>query len=144
MTQSMTIGNLAKKTGIGVETIRFYEREGLLPRPVRLAGSGYRQYPPENVQRIVFIRQAKDLGFSLKEIKELLSLRATTKAKCGSVKSKAERKIANVEKKIADLTSIKSALETLIAKCDAEKPTSECPILEALVENGGVLESTRK
>jgi MerR family mercuric resistance operon transcriptional regulator len=144
MTQTMTIGKLAKEAGIGVETIRFYEREGLLPRPARNGGSGYRQYPPENIQRINFIRQAKDLGFSLKEIGELLSLRATTKAKCGSVKKKAEMKIADVEKKIVDLTSIKSALEALIAKCDAEKPTSECPILDAIDKNGGSLESNRK
>jgi len=144
MTQPMTIGKLAKEAGIGVETIRFYEREGLLPRPARIGGSGYRQYAPENIQRLGFIRQAKDLGFSLKEIRELLSLRATSKAKCGSVKSKAERKMIDVEKKICDLKAIKSALETLILQCNEEKPTSECPILEALDKNGGALESTRK
>lgn len=136
MTQTMTIGKLAKEAGIGVETIRFYEREGLLPRPARVAGSGYRQYAPENIQRLGFIRQAKELGFSLKEIRELLSLRATSKAKCGSVKLKAQRKIADVEKKITDLHAIRGALETLILRCKEEKPTSECPILEALGKNG--------
>ncbi|MFW7382237.1 MAG: MerR family transcriptional regulator [Oligoflexus sp.] len=138
MTKAMTIGKLAKKVGVGVETIRFYEREGLLPRPTLVGGSGYRQYAPENIQRLSFIRQAKDLGFSLKEIKELLSLRVTTKANCGAVKLKAERKIEDIEKKISDLNAIKSALESLVLQCDEKKTTSNCPILEAIEKNGSL------
>jgi MerR family transcriptional regulator, copper efflux regulator len=127
----MTIGKLAKAAGIGIETIRFYEREGLIEQPDRVVGSGYRQYPPDVVQRITFIKRAKELGFSLREIKEFLFLRARTKSKCASVRKKAEQKIADVDEKIADLTEIKRALEQLISTCHAEAPTSECPILEA-------------
>ncbi len=129
---AMTIGKLAKHTGVGVETIRFYEREGLIQRPERAVGSGYRKYEHDAVLRLNFIHRAKDLGFSLKEIRELLSLRASSKSKCASVKAKAEAKIINVERKIEDLLAIKTALKKLAATCHAEAPTSECPILDAL------------
>ncbi len=132
--QPMTIGKLAKATGIGIETIRFYEREGLIQKPSHQVGNGYRKYEPSDIERLAFIRRAKDLGFSLKEIRELLNLRAKTKAKCASVKSKALEKIGEVERKIADLTAIKVALEKLASTCNAEAPTSECPILDALAQ----------
>lgn len=134
----MTIGKLAKAAGIGIETVRFYEREGLIEQPERVVGSGYRQYPSEVVQRITFIKRAKELGFSLKEIKELLLLRARTKSKCVSVKRKAEEKIADVDQKISDLTEIKRALLQLVSTCNAEAPTTECPILEAFEEKEAV------
>jgi MerR family mercuric resistance operon transcriptional regulator len=130
--QPLTIGRLAKAAGVGVETIRFYEREGLIKKPAHQAGEGYRKYAPETVQRLGFIRRAKDLGFSLKEIRELLNLRASSKGKCASVKTKAQNKIADVERKIADLVAIKTALEALVSTCASEAPTSLCPILDAL------------
>lgn len=132
MDQALTIGRLAKVAGVGVETIRFYEREGLIRKPAHQVGEGYRKYEPATVQRLGFIRRAKDLGFSLKEIRELLNLRATSKSKCASVKAKAKEKIIDIDHKIADLIAIKSALEALVSTCNSEAPTSACPILDAL------------
>jgi MerR family mercuric resistance operon transcriptional regulator len=130
--QPLTIGRLSKVSGVGIETIRFYEREGLIKQPARSVGSGYRKYDALTVERLKFIRRAKDLGFSLKEIGELLNLRVSSKSKCSSVRAKAEKKIAEVDRKIFDLASIKAALEKLVSTCQAEAPTSECPILDAL------------
>jgi len=135
--ESMTIGRLAKATGVGVETIRFYEREGLIQKPSRQVGSGYRKYDHVSARRLEFIRRSKDLGFSLKEIRELLNLRARSKGKCGSVKVKAKEKISDVEHKIADLMAIKATLEKLVSTCNDESPTSECPILDALDRKEG-------
>lgn len=130
--ETMTIGKMAKSTGISVEAIRFYEREGLIKQPPKLRGAGHRQYDNDIVKRVVFIRRAKDLGFSLKEIKELLSLRVQSKAKCSSVKSKAEGKLLEVNRKVTELLAIKSALQDLISSCDSQSPTADCPILNAL------------
>lgn len=132
--QPMTIGKLAKAAGVGVETIRFYEREGLILKPSLSAGSGYRKYDCAVIDRLAFIRRAKDLGFTLDEIRELLNLRAKSKSKCATIKTKAEAKIADVNRKIDDLMAIKSALEKLVSTCNAESPTSECPILDALAQ----------
>jgi len=126
----MKIGIVAKKTGIGIETIRFYEREGLIAVPNR-GPSGYREYSDDIEIRLSFIRRAKDLGFSLKEIKDLLSLKAKPKSKCESVKKKATKKIEEIEVKISQLNSIKTALFGLVKSCNSESPTSECPILDA-------------
>jgi MerR family mercuric resistance operon transcriptional regulator len=135
--ESMTIGRLAKATGVGIETIRFYEREGLIQKPSRQVGSGYRKYDLVAARRLEFIRRSKDLGFSLKEIRELLNLRARSKGKCGAVKAKAKEKISDVEHKIVDLMAIKVTLEKLVSTCNDESPTSECPILDALDRKEG-------
>ena len=127
----MTIGQLAERSGVGVETVRFYERRGLLPRPPR-PGEGFRQYSAEAVARIVFIRRAKQLGFSLREIKELLQLRVRSTSNCGSVKRRAESKLTDIEAKIADLRRMKRSLGKLVAACDQREATDECPVLEAL------------
>lgn len=129
---SVTIGQLAKAAEVGVETVRFYEREGLLAPPPRKR-SGYRQYPPEAIARVRFIRRAKDLGFTLKEILELLELRIDPDRSCADVRALAKAKIADVDVKLADLVRIKSALETLARACRGKGPTSECPILDAIV-----------
>ncbi len=129
--ESMTIGQVAKAAGVGVETIRYYERKGLLPEPPRRP-SGYRQYPSTAVRRLTFIRRAKDLGFSLREIRELLDLRVQPEEACGAVRESAEAKIAEVEARIADLLSLKRALRGLVEACQAERATDECPILRAL------------
>lgn len=128
---NMTIGQMARAAGAGVETIRFYEREGLLEHPARSA-SGYRKYPPEAVARLRLIRQAKELGFSLNEIKELLALRVAPGRSCSDVRARTERKIADIDQRITALKRMKAALTRLAAACSGRGPTSECPILEAL------------
>ncbi len=129
--ESMTIGIVASRAGVGVETIRFYEREGLIEEPPR-RDSGYRRYPADTVDRVRFIRRAKELGFSLKEIKELMAPRLAPGATCGQVKRRAEAKIADIEEKIRDLERMKRALEKLTAACGGKGPVSGCAILDAL------------
>lgn len=126
-----TTGKLAVKAGVNVETIRYYERRGLLPEPLRI-GSGYRQYSEKDIRRILFIKHAKELGFSLKEILELLALRVDPNCTCGDVKRRAMARLSDVEKKIKSLQRIKKALKVLIASCSGVGPTGDCPILEAL------------
>ncbi|MBN4081120.1 MerR family transcriptional regulator [Caldithrix abyssi] len=126
-----TTGKLAQKVGVNIETIRYYERKGLLPVPPKRE-SGYRQYSTEDVTRIKFIKHAQELGFSLKEISELLSLRVDPTCSCGDVKSRAEAKILDVEEKMQILLKIKQALQKLIISCSGRGPTSECPILDAI------------
>src|SRR5713226_9108299 len=113
---SLTIGALAKRAGVGVETVRFYERRGLVRRPAR-PGTGYRSYPEEIVGRIRFIRNAQALGFTLQEVKELLALRVTAGTSCAAVRSRAVVKIADVKRRLGDLELIKAALEKLILLC---------------------------
>ncbi len=127
----MTIGNVSKQSGIGVETVRFYEKSGLIDQPPRTE-SGYRQYPPNTVVRIQFIRRAKELGFTLKEIKELLHLRLDPMTTCEDVRLMAEEKLGNVREKVQSLRGIEKALGELIGACAVGGPDGECPILEAL------------
>ncbi len=130
-----TIGQVARQSGVGVETVRFYEREGLIPQPSR-PESGFRRYTQDAVSRIRFIQRSKALGFSLKEIKELLSLRVDSATSCGEVKKRAEEKIADIERKIHTLREMKDALAKLTAACRGKGPTGACPILEALGKPG--------
>ncbi len=127
----LTIGQVAKRAGVGVETIRFYEREGLMEEPDRRP-SGYRQYPDVAVDRLQFIRRAKELGFSLREIRELLALRLDQSSRCSEVKRLAEAKISDVEAKIRSLKRIRTVLRNLTEACDEQRPTGECPVLDAL------------
>lgn len=127
----LTIGQLARRAGIGVETIRFYERQGLLAAAARQA-SGYRQYGDDTVVRLRFIRRAKELGFSLKEIKELLGLRLDPSTTCAEVRGRAQAKLDDIEAKIEALLRMKKALTKLTRACSGRGPTSACPILEAL------------
>lgn len=129
----LTIGALADAVGVGRETVRFYERKGLLPDPPRTA-SGYRNYPPESVERLRFIRRAQGLGFTLEEISELLSLRVDEVAACGTVEARAREKLTNVAQKLTELRRMKKALERLVEACQARESTSDCPILEELDE----------
>ena len=127
----LAIGQVAGLAGIGVETVRFYERAGLLEAPERRQ-SGYRQYGEEVVQRLLFIRRAKELGFSLAEIRELLSLRDDPEATAGEVRARAEAKVAEIEAKVRDLQRMKKALLTLTATCSGHGSVRTCPIIEAL------------
>ena len=127
----LTIGRLAKQVGIGIETIRFYERQGLIEPPPRTE-SNYRLYPTEEAARLRFIKRAKNLGFTLSEIKELLFIRHDPNATKADIKNRTLNKIEDVKQKISDLTRIKMALEHLASSCDGHGPLEECPILEAL------------
>lgn len=129
--ESLTIGQVARLSGVGVETVRFYERKGLVSQPPKKE-SGYRQYPDDVVKRIKFIKRAKELGFSLREISELLSLRVEPGANCADVRKKAVDKISDVEARIAELQVINKALKELATACKGRGPTSQCPILDAL------------
>ena len=129
--KSMSIGEVARRAGIGVETVRFYEREGLLAEPQRRA-SGYRQYGEDAVDALRFIRRAKELGFTLKEISGLLNLRLDTTASRADVREQARAKVADIEARIADLQRMRGSLLKLIRKCHGEGPLTGCPILEAL------------
>lgn len=129
--QSITIGQVAKRAGVGVETVRFYERQGLLAAP-RRRPSGYRQYGDDVVERLEFIRRAKSLGFTLAEIKSLLSLRVDPNSTVADLKEQARRKLADVEAKIESLTTIRNALQALVKACRGSGPKSDCPILESL------------
>jgi MerR family mercuric resistance operon transcriptional regulator len=128
---TLPIGRLAKKAQVNIETVRYYERRGLLPEPPRRQ-SGYRQYSENDVSRLLFIKRAQTLGFTLKEISELLNLRVDPDTTCGDVKKRAEAKIADIEEKILALRKMKKALAKLASTCRGRGPTSECPILEML------------
>lgn len=129
----MRIGEVAQKAGVGVETIRFYERKGLIEKPRKPADGGYRSYSSETVSGVRFIREAQCLGFSLNEIEELLMLRADPETDCVDVRERAQAKLDEVNDKIVRLSEIQSVLENLIQKCRGEGPaSSSCPILDAL------------
>jgi len=127
----LTIGRLAKQVGLGIETVRFYERQGLIEPPPR-TDSNYRIYPEEEVARLRFIKKAKSLGFTLNEIKELMFVRHDPHATKADIKSRTLAKIEDIEEKIGDLTRIKTALEHLASSCDGHGSLEECPILKAL------------
>ncbi len=127
----MTIGRLAREAGVHVETVRYYERRRLLERPPE-PSSGYRIYSRKAIRRIRFIKRAQELGFSLREIAELLSLRAEPRRRCADVQARAEAKIGEIEGKIHTLGSMKKALGKLVQECAGRQSVTECPILEAL------------
>ena len=130
-TATLTIGALAQAAGVGVETVRFYERTGLLPEPPRTP-AGYRQYPRDTVDLVKFIRRAQGLGFALREISELLDLRVDEVAACGPVEAQAREKLEQVAGKIEALRRMEAALRGLVEACEAREPTGACPILEEL------------
>ena len=131
---TMTIGKLAKRAGVGVETIRFYERKGLIPEPPRRS-SGYREYDDDTVTRVRFIRHAKELGFTLKEINGLLSLQLDPEKPCQDVNRRIETKLSDIDEKIKMLHRMKDALQRLSTQCGGEWSVSDCPILEALEDD---------
>ena len=126
----MTIGKVAKLAGVGVETIRFYEREGLLNKPKRKQ-SGYRMFGPEVVIRIRFIKNVKELGFSLREIRELLFLRVDSRGTAAEVKKRVDSKIDQIDRRIHDLRKVRNALAQL-SRSAGNGTLSECPLLDVL------------
>ncbi len=139
----MRIGNLAQHAGVNIETIRYYERRGLIPEPPRRR-SGYREYTRDSLDRIRFIRRAQEVGFTLNEILELLSLRVDPETTCADIRKRAEAKIIEVEGKIRALGKMKKALNTLKTACQGRGPSSECPILDALDAENGKMETREK
>jgi len=125
----MGIGAMARRAGVGVDTVRYYERAGLLDPKQRLS-SGYRRYSEDEVARLRFIRRAQALGFSLKEIQELLDL--SSRRDVARVKRTAEAKLRMIEERIAELQRMRQGLATLVAACPGHGRAAECPILRAL------------
>ena len=130
----MKIGELAQKAEVNIDTVRYYERQGLLPEPQRLR-SGYREYAAEDVSRLRFVRRAKALGFTLQEIRDLLELSSHREKDMAGMKSAAMEKLANVEEKLAELTRIRDGLKVVIASCPGHGALEQCPILNALAED---------
>ena len=130
-----SIAQAARRAGVGVETVRFYEKEKLLERPARSA-SGYRQFTAADVRRLSFVRRAKELGFTLREIKELLSLTEDRAATAAEVKALAAAKLTQLRAQIRDLRRIERALGQLTDECSGAGPTSACPILNAMALEG--------
>lgn len=129
MAERCTIGTLAERAGVNVETIRYYQRRGLVPEPVKPLG-GIRNYAPEHVQRLRFIKRAQQLGFSLEEVRDLLSLEDGLH--CHEVEEIAGQKLAAVRERIAQLKTMEDALATLIRKCSNNKGKLRCPLISAL------------
>lgn len=128
----MTIGKVAEAVGVGVETIRFYERRGLIEQPPRPQWGGYRAYPDETVRRVQFIRRAQEFGFSLREIAELLSLRTGQDTSAAEVRQRATAKLEDVDRKIEQLRHVRRGLMTLLDHCPGEGPLRCCSIIDAL------------
>ena len=128
---TLSIGELAERAGVGLDTLRYYERRGLLAKPPRTA-SGYRCFSPESVHRVQFIKHAQALGFTLKEVEELLALRVDPNTTCMHVKQRAEEKVADIERKIQQLKAFKKALSRLATACTGKGPASQCSLLDAI------------
>jgi len=130
-TSTFTIGELAKKAAVNIQTIRFYERQGIL-KPVERLDSGYRKYDGDSLKRLHFILQAKELGFSLKEIQDLLGLRIRSVQACERVRAKATQKLDEVKRKIIHLRKLEKTLKNLISDCEQRQVSDCCPILEKM------------
>lgn len=128
-----TIGKLASEAGVGIETIRYYEKKRVLPEPTRLP-SGYRQYSYQTVQRIRFIKRAQSLGFTLKEISQLLSIADGETIDCEEVRGIALRKLSEIDGKLNHLRRLKEVLSDLAEKCAEKDNIKECPIIESLTK----------
>lgn len=135
----MTIGDIAKHSGFSIDTIRFYERKGLLAEPER-SPSGYRHYQPDTLVQLRFIRRAKYLGFTLEEITELLSLSQDNSRGVKGVKERAQAHLGAIEERINELTRVKNSLEQMVDACPGHGATSTCPILRALTDEEHPLE----
>ena len=138
----MTIGELAKMCGVGVETIRYYERRGLIPDP-RPRKVGYREFSNDDVRRVRFVKQAQGLGFTLKEIAELLALRVSPTTTCTDVRDLAEAKLEDIEEKLRTLKAFKKALGKLVRECSQTGAKGACPILDAMDDTKTPMDATK-
>jgi DNA-binding transcriptional MerR regulator len=125
---AMKIGEIARRSGIGIETIRFYEREKLLLEPERRL-SGYRMYDEATLERLVYIRQAKELGFTLAEIREMLELSFSAQGCCDHIRQRAEAKLLDIETKIRSLREMKRSLSKILTRCQTDNATDDCPLV---------------
>jgi MerR family mercuric resistance operon transcriptional regulator len=132
MSRELTIGRVAKLAGVNVETIRYYQRRGLLPEPNK-PHMGYRRYPIEMVKRLRFIKRAQALGFTLEEVSGLLGLEEA--CACSETRALAAHKVDLIDQKVADLAAMRSALADLVDQCDAGEPTKGCPIIHVLSQD---------
>jgi Cu(I)-responsive transcriptional regulator len=135
MENAMKISELARRSGVGIDTVRYYERERLLPPPPRLA-SGYRSYAAEDMQRIRFVRRAKALGFTLPEIRDLLALAGDSSRDMAALKATAQQKLHDIDGKLADLQRMRAALSAVIEACPGHGELPACPIHNALAGDG--------
>jgi MerR family transcriptional regulator, mercuric resistance operon regulatory protein len=133
--ERLPIGGLSRDTGVNIETIRYYERIGLLPPPPRSDG-GHRLYDDGHRQRLVFIRRSRQLGFSLDEVRDLLGLARGHELTCAEVKTMTEQHVGDIRRKVKDLKKLERVLTDLAAQCHGKK-VPHCPILEALGGRGG-------
>ena len=131
MNAALTIGQVAKQTGLTVETVRFYEKKGLILTPER-SESGYRQYSSDTLKRLRFILRAKEVGFTLNDIAELLDLRRKPGTTCTDIKLRALAKMEDIDQKMKDLKNIHDSLSQLVLRCSGRGKLSDCPILESL------------
>ena len=131
---SLTIGAVAKRVGVAIDTIRYYEREGLLPEPLRRA-SGYRSYGEGTIAQLRFIRRAKVLGFTLEEIRDLLALSADRQHGVKAVKQRAQQRLAAIDTRIAVLQRVRDGLAQLVESCPGHGAPEQCPILRALIDD---------
>ena len=129
----MQIGQLARQAGVAIDTVRYYERQGLLPPPRRRA-SGYRDYDARDIARLRFIRRARDLGFSLQEIHDLLRLNENRGADRAEVRSLAQRRLDDIERKLRELEAMRTALANLVGHCAGHGSLDDCPIIETLLD----------
>ena len=127
----MRIGEVAAEAAVNIQTLRYYERVGLLPKPGRRS-SGYRAYEPHTVRRVRFIKRAQELGFTLAEIGELLALRERSENACGEVEARAATTLARIDEKMRNLESMRDALTEYATECRAGRPLGDCPLLRAL------------
>lgn len=136
MTESMTIGRLATESGVNIETVRFYERKGILKQPKRVGA--FRYYSQDYIAKIRFIKRSQELGFTLSEAKGLLDLQVEKDSRCGDVLFKTEEKIREIDLKIKDLKKMKRSLENLAECClNDDQPLSDCPIFECFISSKG-------
>ena len=129
----MKIGTLAQRADVGIDTIRYYEREGMIPAPLRTA-SGYRDYRDDDVARLRFVRRAKVLGFTLIEIRELLDLTASASDDMAGLKAQAQVKLDDVNSRIVEMVRVRDALQQLVTACPGHGALDTCPIMAALSE----------
>lgn len=133
-TRQFGIGALSSRSGVNIETIRYYEREGLLPNPPRTPG-GHRSYTPDHLKRLIFIRRSRQLGFSMEQVRNLLSL-VTSGYTCGDVQTLTMQHLEDVRNKIADLRRMERSLIRISSACEGGK-IAECPIIDALMDFDG-------
>ena len=143
MTPGLTVGRVATAVGVNIQTIRYYERLNLL-NPTGRRPSGYRLYGDEEIRRLRFIKNAQALGFTLREITDLLNLRVRSSAQCGAVQRKAEEKLVQVERKVRDLQALARSLRGLIRACENGQATDACPIVESLENQARMDNGPRK